>query len=313
MRSGDATQRIDLVQGRHYSDAKELGAVFRRVGDGTEIETAGQTDFDEETYRVDVLSFEVVDGLVPDRFILHDLGTPASFAIFDVVFEFEEIAVCPFRGMGQKVGLGDIGSIMRLADRVRFERALQQLSEGVMNSGDDLDEARGLVLTFQAAVTAGLLEMGGSRNTHRYLLDSARALDEQKDCSVIAEVAVESLRALTRDIFGDGRTGTQHLIDDALEYVERSFGEGINDAMVAERLGLSTSHFRHLFKQATRQPFHQYMLALRLEKSREMILQTDMGIAEISQMCGFASPAHFSRVFSGRFGAAPSVLRGADK
>jgi AraC-like DNA-binding protein len=308
---GETVKRIDLIQGRHYGDAEDLTSVFRRIGDGTTLETVGQAEFEVGTYRVDVLRMDIPKGVVADGIVLADLGTPASFAVFDVVFEFEQALVCPFRGAGDQIGLNELGKILRMRDGRQFEAALQQLIQSLSKPGQNLDEARGLVLTFQAAVTAALLEMGGPKSAHRFLLDSVRKMENLESGRAMAEHGAESLRILTLPIFGENKTRSADLIDDAIEYIDKHFAVGLTDEQVAAHVGMSTSHFRHLFREATRQSFHKYVLGLRLERAKELVLQTDVSLQEISDMVGFVSPAHFSRAFSSRFGVAPSSLRAA--
>jgi transcriptional regulator GlxA family with amidase domain len=48
---------------------------------------------------------------------------------------------------------------------------------------------------------------------------------------------------------------------------------------------------------------------MRLERAREMLLQTEIPVTEVAEAVGFVNPAHFSRAFNKRFGIAPSALR----
>lgn len=302
--------RVDFIQGRHYGDAQDGTPIFRPNGDGTTIESLGICDHDEKSYRVDKLTIEVPHQVSPDAVVLSDLGSPASFVIFDVIFEFDAAAQCPFRGSGDQVALSEIGSILRLRDLPKFETALNQIEAGILNGSANLDEARGLGLTFLSAVTSSLLEMGAARSIHLFLLQSARTFDTIDTKTEVADVALRLARELTADLFPHVESG-EAFIHRALSYVDRHFAEDLTDDKTASYVGLSTSHFRFLFKKVVRQPFQKYLMALRLEKSREMLLQGNQTIAEIAELCGFVSAAHFSRVFSQRFGMAPSALRTA--
>ena len=69
-------------------------------------------------------------------------------------------------------------------------------------------------------------------------------------------------------------------MDRALTLVDRNFAKDLTDAAVAQQLGLSTSHFRFLFKQATGQPFHKYLVSLRLEKARRMLVEQGLPVGD---------------------------------
>ncbi|WP_183020922.1 AraC family transcriptional regulator [Delftia sp. UME58] len=84
---------------------------------------------------------------------------------------------------------------------------------------------------------------------------------------------------------------------------------------VASSLGLSV---RSLQAQLSREgtSLSAELMAYRLERAHALLRGTQpgtLGIAEISQHCGFNSPAHFSRRFRARYGSTPlGLLRDAE-
>lgn len=306
---GESTIRtVALVAGRHYDDAAKSVKIQRSNGDGTSIETLGATEVDGRCYRVDILTIDVPQGA--DRLSFHDTGTVASFVIFDALAEVEKPTACPFREASGGVSLAEVGAIIRLADQKRFQQALAQLSSGIRQLSD-LDEGRSLALTFLAVIVAALLELGGSRDLHRLQLEAAREFDRLQSTHDIADRVSNLLLAVTHPHFVREKSHTDNLIEDAIRYVGRHFARDISDEEMARNLGLSTSHFRYLFKQATGIPFHKYVIASRLEMARQMLLESEMSISEVAGSVGFASPAHFTRAFNQRFGSSPKVLRSA--
>ena len=307
----DIVFRRDLIQGRHYSDSSDPTPVYRLNGDGTTVETVGTVEIEGVHHRVDSITFDVPGGIHIDKLVLRDLGTPASFLVFDVLFELENVVVCPFKGHGGHVALSEIGSILRMRDRSMLDQAMHQLAEGVKACHDDLDEAKGLGLTFLAAIVGAMLEMDAPRSAHKAQLEAARRLDKLETVDQIAFATLEMARALTDALVKRNSQTGDALIDRAIDIVTRNYTRDIDDAFVAGELSLSTSHFRYLFREATKQPFHKYLVSLRLEKAREALLQTQNSVSEVGRSVGFQSSAHFSRAFAKRFGIAPSTLRQA--
>ncbi len=305
--SGDSVV-FNLVNGRHYGDAMDGVHVDRINGDGTRLITLGHAVCDEGTARLDQLRLELPRLMAVRSVEFRDMGTPACFVIFETLFEEEAGATCPFRGHGGQVSLSELGSIVRLRDWGKFDVAVDQLRRGILIEGD-LDEAKGSVLTFLAVVSAAILEFGGSRKLHRFQLDSARRLDGLESVEAVGEVAAEHCLNLVGDYLPSGKSESSRAIDQAVRLLERRFAQDVSDEEVASEVGLSTSHFRHLFKERTGSPFHKYVLNLRLEKARQEILATGNSIREIASGAGFVSSAHFSRVFSDRFGLSPKQLR----
>ncbi len=307
-KTGRMLHGMSLVCGKHYGDASDGLAIDRINGDGSSVTTLGFAERDGQKVRVDRLRIELPQASNPAKIMLRDLGTSASFGLLSVALVGEVKAECPFRGHGRRVGLDELGSILRLRDRGRFDIALRQLDEGI-RSTDDLDDARGSALTFLAVVSAALLEIGHSQKLHAFQLQAARRLDQLATLEEIADYASDCVHQLTEEVIPESRNPNDILIDRAIQVLERHYSADVTDTAIADRLGVSTSHFRHLFKQRTGQPFHKFLISMRLEQARLAILQTDRSIHEIAMEVGFQSPAHFSRAFTQRFGTPPSALR----
>lgn len=82
---------------------------------------------------------------------------------------------------------------------------------------------------------------------------------------------------------------------------------------LAARAFLSPRHFGELFLRRTGQPPAAYLRQVRLERARLLLLETNTPIAEIARLTGWNAPAHFSRSFTIRFGAAPRSFRQQNK
>jgi AraC-like DNA-binding protein len=308
LNEGDTLFRLDLVQGRHYSDAADLNIVERVNGDGSSVKTVGTAEIDGVSYRLDQLSIDLPDMAGVRALVFRDLGSPASFALLGVHVEVEQPRGCPFHSKTGLIPLREVAAIVRVGDRRRYSRALQQLEGGIRNA-DDLDEARGQALTFLAVVTAGILESGGSREMHRVQLEAARRLEKLETVEEIAAEAVEECERIADPIFSSPDSPSAHLVDKALAIVERNYAKNLTDSVIAQQLGLSTSHFRYLFKQATGNPFHKYVIAVRLEKARLMLLEQGLPVSQVAAAVGFTGLSHFSRAFTQRFKASPTSLR----
>lgn len=304
-------QAIPLIMGRHYGDALDGSAVDHSNGDGTRIQSIHCCSTEWGRARVDRLEIELEKPLVLTGFEFRDLGSDASFILFEGSFTpAVDEAVCPFRGRGGRIALSELGAIVRLRDWPRLELALKQLETGIIESAE-VDAAKGAALTFLAVLSSALLDFGVERKLHRFQLDASRRLDALGTKQEIAAEAQELCRFLLADVMPPERSPSQAAVEKALKMIEASFARDLSDREIADRIGMSTSHFRHLFKERTGEPFHKYILNLRLERARQEILASDLSIQEISADMGFASPAHFSRAFSQRFGCSPSTVRSA--
>lgn len=302
--------RLDMLNGTHYDNASDLTPIKRMNGDGSSVETVGHCVIGEQQYRVDLLTVDVPPDAEGHTVRFRDLGSPASFVVFDIFAEFEPHGGCPFRSHRGGVSLSELGAVMRLCDRVRFAKALQQLEES-LTKAEDMDEARGQALTFLAVVTAATLELEGGREMHRVQLEAARALD-QCECSMdVLEEIQSRIHSVVPNMFASPTSPSTALVNRALSIVERNYAKPLTDALLAGELGLSTSHFRFLFRQATGQPFHKYLISFRLEKARQLLLEGHLPVSQVASRVGFAGLSHFSRAFAQRFSVSPTAVRRA--
>lgn len=100
----------------------------------------------------------------------------------------------------------------------------------------------------------------------------------------------------------------------AKTFIAQHLGDAdLRPLSVARGVGISVRHLNRLFAQEGR-ALSQYIWDQRLQMARRDLTSVTMravSIGDIAFRWGFSSQAHFSRVISARYGAAPSALRRA--
>ena len=80
-------------------------------------------------------------------------------------------------------------------------------------------------------------------------------------------------------------------------------------AEVARNCGVSTRQLERLFAQHLNTSPKRFMMDLRLERARALLIHTEMSVIEIGLACGFVNSSHFSRVYHQVFGTRPTKQR----
>ncbi len=70
-------------------------------------------------------------------------------------------------------------------------------------------------------------------------------------------------------------------------------------------VGLSRRQLERLYQRYLQCVPTRYYLELRLERARQLLLQTSMPIVDIALACGFISAPHFSKCYRDTFGLPP--------
>ena len=108
------------------------------------------------------------------------------------------------------------------------------------------------------------------------------------------------------------RIGVRHpKLSRVIQMMEQNIEEPISPATLAKDVGMSTRQLERLFRRyLTRSPKRYYM-ELRLQKARNLLMQTDMSVINVALACGFASPSHFSKCYRAHYQTTPYRERGA--
>jgi AraC family transcriptional regulator len=93
-------------------------------------------------------------------------------------------------------------------------------------------------------------------------------------------------------------------------YVDDHLDASLTLEHLAALAHLSSYHFARQFKLATGQPPHQYVIARRVERARQLLEQDrDRSLAEIAACAGFSDQSHFSHHFKRLIGTTPGRFR----
>lgn len=98
-------------------------------------------------------------------------------------------------------------------------------------------------------------------------------------------------------------------IDRAIRTIEYNYNNKITVQGLADSFYLDEAYFSRLFKQKTGLSPKQYLLNVRLKRAKELLLNTEYPINEISATVGFSDPLYFSKLFLKKAGLSPSLYR----
>lgn len=97
------------------------------------------------------------------------------------------------------------------------------------------------------------------------------------------------------------------------EYIEENLVSRMSLRELAELAGVSPSHFLRAFRNTTGQPPHQYIVGRRLSLAERLIQSSDLPLAAVAVLAGFASNSHMTSTMRRQRGYTPRDLpRGAE-
>jgi AraC-like DNA-binding protein len=123
--------------------------------------------------------------------------------------------------------------------------------------------------------------------------------------SAYRRAVVSLTEAVTRPVPARRDLGVRRAVD----YIHRHYTEPLRLGQAARIAGITPDYFSKLFKERERVTFAQYVTRLRLERAKELLIHTGLGVGRIAEMSGFSAPEYLSRVFRRATGVAPLEYR----
>jgi YesN/AraC family two-component response regulator len=95
------------------------------------------------------------------------------------------------------------------------------------------------------------------------------------------------------------------LIEKAVELLGKEFRSKISINGICKNLHISTFHFSRIFKKYTGMSPHNYLTKIRINYSKELLLNSDISVGEIASKVGFENVNSFIKSFKLYTGTTP--------
>lgn len=140
---------------------------------------------------------------------------------------------------------------------------------------------------------------------------SGRVVSQKEHDSAIKLLNIFSqhLAMLSNQVFIQRENSEPPVITKARAYIQEHQTEEISLGQVAKAVNMSSYYFCKMFKKVTGINFTDYVARVRIEKSKNLLLNPNLRVSEIAFEVGFQSLTHFNRVFKKILGQSPTEYR----
>jgi AraC-like DNA-binding protein len=125
----------------------------------------------------------------------------------------------------------------------------------------------------------------------------------------LLSIFAQHLSLLSNQVVVQQENSEPPVITRAKEYIHEHQTEEISLGQVAKAVNTSTFYFCKMFKKVTGINFTDYLSRIRIEKSKNLLLNPNLRVSEIAFEVGFQSLTHFNRVFKKILGQSPTEYR----
>jgi transcriptional regulator GlxA family with amidase domain len=154
---------------------------------------------------------------------------------------------------------------------------------------------------------------GGTSSIDLMLQLIANDLGEEKANYVADQLIYSSIRTNEDEqrLSIPTRIGVRHpKLSRVIQTMEVNIEDPISPSDLASNVGMSTRQLERLFRRYLNKSPKRYYMGLRLQKARNLLMQTDMSVINVALSCGFSSPSHFSKCYRSHYETTPYRERG---
>lgn len=178
-------------------------------------------------------------------------------------------------------------------------------------------------LSIQKAQDA-LMEIAGQMQTYRNSLQYRFEPLAKKDYEVLAgqlasyeymDDVEEWFFRMAEEIWlileRNRQTGREDVVEKAIAYLQSNYGDpNISAQYLADKYRITPSYFSRLFHEKCGCTFPDYLVALRIERARELLLEREnLSIQEICELVGYSNASYFTTSFKKKYGMTPGQFR----
>lgn len=107
----------------------------------------------------------------------------------------------------------------------------------------------------------------------------------------------KTIRSLMDELFVQNRARHSDLIHHGLSYLQSNYAKKISLEDAAASVHVSPSYLSRVFKRETGVSMVDTLNRIRIEKSKELLMDEGVRMIEVAMQCGFESQSYFNRMF----------------
>ncbi|MDO4600110.1 MAG: response regulator [[Ruminococcus] gnavus] len=107
----------------------------------------------------------------------------------------------------------------------------------------------------------------------------------------------------------DEEEGVSVLVKQAKKLIRKYYDQGITLEEIANRLYVSEEYLSAQFKKETGSTFTETIRKYRIEKVKQLLLNTHLKLNQIAELAGYSDPKYMSKVFKEEVGMLPTDFR----
>lgn len=134
------------------------------------------------------------------------------------------------------------------------------------------------------------------------------------DVPMLEKPSIKYIEKLLQFLLHDSSPKSYHpCVAKSIQYIHHNYASQISIDTVCQKLNINKCYFCNLFKKQTGYTFINFLTFMRIERSKLLIKNSNLGLTDIALSVGFNTPCYFSTIFKKVTGKTPSEYRSLSK
>ncbi len=192
-------------------------------------------------------------------------------------------------------------------NRNMLAEALSALQQRLYNASDSIDDIKLFLAGLYLNIRENMIHLYSKFSTaFGGNTDAIKFINSRYYLYEIILFLSEQFEAMMSAI---GNSSRDSVLDDILHYINHNYAGNITLENIAPLFGYNSSYLGRIFSKKVGENFNSYVDHIRIEHSKELLLQDDDKVYSIAEKVGYRNPDYFHIKFKKYVGMSPAEYR----
>ena len=201
-------------------------------------------------------------------------------------------------------------SFLRGEQNTALEMLNEMLAHIYVYSNYDINSVKARMLELLVVLSRATIEAGADTSVVFRLSEGyIRQIERGNDIDQLAVWMSDIVRRFIIQAFDLAQVKHSDVVFKVTNYIKRNCNDKLTLDALAREVYLSKSYLSSMFKEETGISLTEYIAKVRVEKSKRLLTDSTLSIADVARQCGFKDQSYFTKVFKKETGTSPKKYR----
>jgi AraC-like DNA-binding protein len=197
------------------------------------------------------------------------------------------------------------------ADKASASRLLNELLGHIFCSSQfDIHAVRARTLELLVILSRATIEAGAdAAEIFSQSEEFIRQVEAQNDADELCGWISGVLHRFISQAFDFAHVKHSDVVHKVMDYIKKNYDGKLSLGSLARQVFLSKSYLSSIFKSETGMSLTAYISRVRVERSKQFLMDERISLAVVANQCGFEDQSYFTKVFKKETGVSPKRFR----